>query len=157
MGMGQLLSKLTAIVGPLWAAWHLAMPDHFTSLTHTQANLTSLVKWKETLPCRPGSAPTCRVSITVLATPEKSLLKVKVQGGSRGVAPASQGGAGPLGSQAGLWQGNTGKLPPKPMCLLGHASPNGALGPGWGCSGKGISRRISAQRRVTWNLPWVQQ
>lgn len=44
----------------------------------------------------------------------KSWLKVKVQGSSRGVATASQGEAGPPGSQAGLWQGNTGKLPSKP-------------------------------------------
>lgn len=37
--MGQLLSKLTATAGLSWAAWHLASPDHFTSLTHTRANV----------------------------------------------------------------------------------------------------------------------
>lgn len=37
-----------------------------------------------------------------------------MQGLRRGVAHASQGEAGQLGSQAGLWQGNTGKLPSKP-------------------------------------------
>ena len=54
---------------------------------------------------------------------EKSLLKVKVQGSRRGVAPASQGEAGLLGSQAGLWQGNTGKLPSKPCVSWDMPAP----------------------------------
>lgn len=36
--MGQLLSKLIATTGLPWAAWHLATPDHFTSLPPSQAN-----------------------------------------------------------------------------------------------------------------------
>lgn len=98
-----------AIVSLPWTAWHLAMLDHsgplyhFTSLTHTQANLRLWEFEKKPFleapdPLQPSG------SVTAMASwRRKSLLKVKVQDSSRRVAPASQGEAASLDSQTGLW------------------------------------------------------
>lgn len=83
-----------AIVSLPWTAWHLAMLDHsgplyhFTSLTHTQANLHL---WKfEKKPFLEAPDPLQPSgSVTAVASwRRKSLFKVKVQDCSRGVAPA---------------------------------------------------------------------
>lgn len=107
-----------ATAGLPGAAWHLATLDHFSALTHTQAHFHLWENGKKLFLAAPDPFQPVSSILWWQAWKRKSLLKVKVQGSSRGVAPASQGEAGSLDSPAGLWQGNIGKLPPRGYASL---------------------------------------